>query len=236
MEYFKKIKWHLQKMFRRKMLSFQVRNKPKIFCIGMNKTGTTSFKSAMEALGYSIGDQRRAERLLPEYRKNNFDAILNYCKTAQVFQDIPFSLTNTYPYLDQKFPKAKFILTVRDSPEQWYHSITKFHSINFGEGSIPSVEQLKRATYVYPSFMWEAMQAICNPTEVSPYDKTVLINAYLNYNEQVKDYFKNRSLDLLVINLAEKGSYQKLIDFLGITSPYKDFPWVNKTTEIVEKQ
>jgi hypothetical protein len=37
--------------------------KVKYFCIGRNKTGTTSLKRAFEDLGYPVGDQRKAEIL-----------------------------------------------------------------------------------------------------------------------------------------------------------------------------
>lgn len=70
--------------------------KVKFFCIGRNKTGTTSLKSAFEDLGYPVGNQRKAEILTGKYYfEGNFQPIVDYCKTAQVFQDVPFSYPNT---------------------------------------------------------------------------------------------------------------------------------------------
>jgi hypothetical protein len=45
----------------------------------------------------------------------------------------------------------------------------------------------------------------------------------------VLEYFKDRPDDLLVINLADKGEYQRFVDFIRIQSPFLDFPWENKT-------
>ncbi|NBG66645.1 sulfotransferase [Acidiluteibacter ferrifornacis] len=231
----KKVNGYFYRIYNRIFVPLQIRNHPKVFCIGMNKTGTTSFICAMKDLGYVVGDQAKGEQLLRDYRKNKFKRIIDYCRTAEVFQDVPFSLPKTYEYLDREFPKAKFILTVRDSSEQWYNSITKFHALRFGNGELPTSEQLKKADYIYPSYMWHLMQAICNSSEKNPYDKDLLMDAYDVYNSQVISYFDNRPKDFLLINLSNKDSYSKLVDFLGVSSPFKDFPWENKTNQFTKQ-
>ena len=66
----------------------------KIFCIGMDKTGTTSFVVAAGMLGLSCGDQRIGELLFrsPVRRRNK---MTRYLQSADFFQDVPFSLTPT---------------------------------------------------------------------------------------------------------------------------------------------
>lgn len=86
----------------------------KIFCIGRNKTGTTSLKTALSDLGYRIGNQHRAEQLITHYRDREWKPIVEYCYTADAFQDVPFSLPFTYVVMDRAFPGSKFILSVRD--------------------------------------------------------------------------------------------------------------------------
>jgi len=76
--------------------------------------------------------------------------------TAQAFQDIPFSLPYTFQALDMRFPGSKFILTIRNNPDQWYHSLISFHSKLFGRGKVPDYDDLKKATYVYPDWILEA--------------------------------------------------------------------------------
>ncbi len=48
-------------------------------------------------------------------------------------------------------------------------------------------------------------------------------------NKNIKEYFKGRPDKLLVINVAKKASYGKLMEFLDIDSPYDEFPWENRT-------
>lgn len=204
--------------------------KVKYFCIGRNKTGTTSLKRAFEDLGFPVGNQRKAEILTGEcYFAGNFQPIVDYCKTAQVFQDVPFSYPETYKHLDKAYPGSKFILTIRDDAEQWYRSITRFHAKMFGkDGRIPTVEDLKSATYVQPGFMYNVVRVHGTPDD-DPYNKEIMVAHYERYNQEIIEYFKDRPEDLLVINVAEKGAYQKFVDFLGVDSPYDDFPWENRT-------
>lgn len=209
---------------------FRSREKQKVFCIGRNKTGTTSVKKAFELLGYPVGHQRTAERLhYLHYFNGEFDEIVDYCKFGQVFQDVPFSCPETYKYLDKAFPGSKFILTVRDNGEQWYRSITRFHGKLWGKnGQTPTAQELKDATYVFKGAPYNLV-ALHGTTDEEPYHKETMIAHYEQYNQEIIDYFKDRPDDLLVINIAEEGAYQRFIAFLGVDSPYDDFPWENKT-------
>src|SRR5690606_32403789 len=99
-----------------------------MFCIGLNKTGTTTLETGLKAFNYKMGDQKTGELLFKDWYKRDFKKIIALAKTADAFQDAPFSFPFTFIALDQHFPNAKFILTVRDSPEQWYKSLTTFHS------------------------------------------------------------------------------------------------------------
>lgn len=185
------IKKILKKLKAEYINPYKVRGKPKIFCIGRNKTGTTSFKDAFQELGYIVGNQRKAEYLLHDYKKGNFDKIIQYCKTAQVFQDFPFSYWETYKHLDKAFPDAKFILTVRDSPEQWYDSAIRFYSKIFGNGKIPTKEDLQNATYRWKGRAWESKKMEIDRLglpEDDLYNREILIKSYIDYNQQVIDY------------------------------------------------
>jgi len=206
--------------------------KPKIFCVGRNKTGTTSLAKALSDLGIVVADQRRGEMLLRDWAKRDFRRIVQFCNTAQAFQDVPFSLPYTFQILDIKFPSSKFILTVRDSPEQWYSSLTRFHAKLFGVGRVPNYKDLKSAIYCYPGFMLEANRLIYPTPDDDLYNKEILINHYKSHNESVVQYFRHRPNDLLVINLAEKGAYAKFCKFIGKPSTRQDFARLNKTEDI----
>jgi len=202
----------------------------KYFCVGSNKTGTTSLARAFKNEGFIVGNQREAELLTEDYFKGDFKKILKYCKTAEAFQDVPFSWPDTYKKLDKNFSNAKFILTVRDSSDQWYNSVVNFHAKIFGKGKIPNWELLKNTEYVYRGWAHEIIQKLYNLTlNDDPYDKEVLIDHYEKHNNDVLNYFKDRSEDLLVINLSEKDAYQRFCNFIGVKSDKTEFPWENKT-------
>jgi hypothetical protein len=205
--------------------------KQKIFCIGRNKTGTTSLAVALRELGYVVGDQVRAEYFLPDWGRRDFSRIVRYCYSAQAFQDIPFSLPYTFQAVDMHFPGSKFILTVRDTPEQWYESLIKFHSNAKGLGKerMASLTALKEVTYRYKGFAYDARVLVHDCIEDDPYNKQILIDHYNFHNQMVRDYFRNRPQDLLILNVAEKGAYPKLCNFLGRLCAKEEFPWENKT-------
>ena len=201
----------------------------KIFCIGCNKTGTTSLQKSFSDLSFNVGNQYQAELLINEYMRGNFDAIIKYCESAQVFQDFPFSMPNTFKHLDKAYPNSKFILSIRDNPEQWYNSLIKFHSKLFGNGKVPTKEDLMNVKYVFKGWMWKFNRLFDGLPENDPYNKEILMNHYQKYNEEVIKYFKDRPNDLLIINLSDKNAYKKFCSFLDISSPFNDFPWENKT-------
>jgi hypothetical protein len=202
----------------------------KVFCIGFNKTGTTSVKVAFKELGYRVGNQPVAEGFITDWARRDFSRIIDYCNTADAFQDIPFSLPDTYQSLDAAFPGSKFILTVRENADIWYRSLTTFHAKIFGGGKIPTEDDLARANYRFQGWALCAMQAISAFPEGDPYNKECLVQAYDLHNARVQEYFRNRPTDLLKISLAAEGSFQQFCDFLGKSSQDRYFPWEKRAT------
>ncbi|MDC0362093.1 hypothetical protein OAN12_03530 [Halioglobus sp.] len=218
------LKWQVKSRYH----SLLVKDKVKYFCIGRNKTGTTSLKKAFEDLGFIVGDQRAAELLTDRhYFAGDFEEIIKYCKTAQVFQDVPFSYPDTFKHLDVAYPGSKFILSVRDDAEQWYRSLTAFHSRLFGNGQIPTVEDLHNAAYVRPGFIYNTV-LLHGTTDEDPYNKEKMIAHYDNYNRSVIEYFSDRPNDLLILNVADEIAHQRFADYLGIASMSSGFPWENQ--------
>jgi len=206
-------------------------NAQKIICIGKNKTGTTTISSILKNLGYCLAPQRPAELLIKDWTKGDFNRIIAFVKyNGQAFQDIPFSLPDTFRHVDQAFPNAKFILTERDSPEQWYQSLIKFHSIKFGNGRIPTKEDLMNAKYMYKGFAWEVNRILHDTPDNDPYHKETLIKSYIDYNIAVKEYFKHRGGEkFLVLNVAEPDALQKILGFLGKPGALEKMPWENRS-------
>ena len=221
----------VKKRIRRLINAKRVKSKQKIFCIGRNKTGTTSLKAAFAEFGYVIGEQDVAEHLFEQYYlEDDYAPIIQYCKSAEVFQDVPFSFYQIIPYLDKAFPNSKFILTVRDSPEQWYNSFVKYYSKRSGvTDGIATYDDLLKSTYVSNTFRAKFIVDAHQTTQADPFNKEQLIRQYQNHIAYVENYFKDRPQDLLTVNIAEKSAFQTFLAFIGKTSTATEFPWENKT-------
>lgn len=208
----------------------------KFFCIGQNKTGTKTIKKVLADFNFKLGDQKSGELLLNDWYNRDFRSIIELAKSAEAFQDAPFSFPYTFIALDQYFPQSKFILTVRDSPEQWYNSLVKFHSKLWGDGiNPPTTEDLKNAKYLYKGFAYESSKVIFKTPDDDPYNKDILLDYYTNHNYQVMEYFRSRPEKLLVINVSNDNDYIHLCDFLNKKPIHKTFPWENKTSEKKKK-
>jgi len=200
-------------------LSFRRMRERKVFCIGRNKTGTTSIKKALSDLGYRVGNQRRAERLVRHYRDREFGPIIEYCHTAEAFQDVPFSWPHTYVVLDQTFPNSKFVLTVRDSDE-WYASYIRHQKQVLDTEGVPSPQDLKKHGYVRKGWLYDAKIWQGHPEEKF-YDEGFLKERFQRYNQNVKDYFRFKE-NLLVIDVSSPEAYQKLCSFSHYTTKKRD--------------
>ncbi|MDH4203787.1 MAG: hypothetical protein OEV87_12970 [Phycisphaerae bacterium] len=204
----------------------------KVFCIGFNKTGTTSIGQALIEFGYSLGSQSVAEMLLIDWHRQDFDRLIRFCQTADAFQDIPFSLPGTYRHIDEAFPDAKFILTVRDTEQQWFQSLVRFHTKWFSsdKSRLPDENDLKNALYLYKGSVLDAMRMVFNYPTVALYDEAYYTQLYQQHNQEVTEYFKDKTGKLLKLNLSHPIAYQELAAFLNITVSDKSrFPWKNKT-------
>jgi hypothetical protein len=205
--------------------------KNKIFCVGFNKTGTTSLEQTLINHNYELGNQRQGELLLKDWIVRDFSRIIKLAKSAQAFQDIPFSLPYTFVVMDQNFNDSKFILTIRDSPEIWYESLVRFHSKLWGScgSKVLTMSDLGKVNYLYPGFAELAARNVFNLTGEDPYEKNKLINTYVNHNQSIIDYFRYRPNDLLVLNLKHEDAYKKFCKFLNIDPIANSFPILNKS-------
>ncbi len=208
------------------------KRKKNVFCIGFNKTGTTSLTTLLNKVGYKVGPQLQGELLIKDYAINNFKPIIKFVKKSKcnAFQDIPFSLPDTYKYLSKNFPESKFILTVRDSEDVWYNSLTRFHSSMFGlENRLPTEDDLLNSEHVYKGWMWDVYKYLFGTPKDDLYNKDILCEKYLNHNQQVIDFFKNKPNKLLIVNLNEKNVVSKICSFLNIKNEVTEMPWDNKS-------
>jgi hypothetical protein len=188
------------------------RNSMKVFCLGYQKTGTTSVDWVLQDMGYQVAKAYKQSdfEFSRRLEGGNIFEIKQVAELFDAFQDIPWFLY--YKEFDQWFPGSKFILTTRDSRSWWRSFLRYFRTEN------------------YPLF--EFVYGFGNPVG----HKEVMIERYERHNQEIIDYFKDRPEDLLVIDVSDEGALQDISEFLNKSSTYKKMPHKNATLRLVEKK
>jgi len=103
---------------------------PKVFCIGFNKTGTSSIGKSFETLGYrNTSFNRNLWR--KHYARRDYKAIVEYTAKFDSFSDLPWLKEDVIPVVDQAFPGSKFVYLTRDE-ESWKKSFYNWRYKVFG--------------------------------------------------------------------------------------------------------
>lgn len=213
----------------------------KIFCIGYNKTGTTTLETALRLYGFNLPNQQEQEsRLTRQCFSTNYFELSDFVRKFDAFQDLPFSQGLTYVVADALFPNSKFILTERDS-ESWFNSLISFHKKVF---NLPNLDQLterdvaEKMNYLYPGYVHENQTRILTrfsgETKIvdweNLYNKEYYIDLYERRNNEIKKYFMNSPEKLLIMDITQEKTTQKLCNFLDIPDGFViDMPHSNKT-------
>lgn len=100
---------------------------PKIFCIGLSRTGTTTFNAVMSELGFLArsGPSGLGLRL---HELDRFDDICAIIDKYDCLCDLPYPLL--YRRLADRYPDSMFILTTRSSENTWLESLRKLNLRN----------------------------------------------------------------------------------------------------------
>lgn len=182
---------------------------PKVFEIGLPKTGTTSLGYAFEILGYDHqgyckdshaiaydGSEECGPNTLP--LGDGLEKVLSMIEEHEAFEDGPWHNID-FRELDKRFPNSKFIWLDRDD-ESWYRSFEH----HFGTTH-------KRTWY-----------------SKRP-DKDYWIGIKQRRFSEVIAYFEDRPQDLLVLNLMKGEGWLELCSFLNKPIPDVAFPSANRT-------
>ena len=231
------------KNFTKKVSSIVLSNKEfnKIFCIGYNKTGTTSMQKVLRLYGYNLPNQQEQERQLSKpVFENNYTELIEFCKEYDAFQDMPFSQGLTYVAADALFPNSKFILTERDSND-WFNSMTTFHKKIFKIDDISKLTEkdiLQKFTYLYPGYAHANISRLLAEFDGDQkvirwdklYDKKTYIEMYESRNIEIKRFFTNSPHKLLVIDISKESDTSRICEFLNIPLSHSiKMPQENKT-------
>ena len=178
--------------------------KPKVFCIGFHKTGTTSLELALKKLGYRVTGSFGTKD--PDIASKVHVMAYAIVDQFDAFEDNPWPLL--YQELDQRYPGSKFILTRRPAAA-WIQSQLR----DFASTETP----MRRWIY--------GEDAGCPAGNEDTY-----IARYERHNHEVLGYFGDRTEDLLIFDLPKGDGWNKLCPFLGCEIPDEPFPHANKAS------
>jgi len=220
-------------------LKVRLKQKPKVFVIGANKTGTTSMNKFLQDLGYRMGPQRKFELLAFDYFDGKWERILNIIKNYEAFQDTPFSkATNEFLLeLQQRYPDAKFILSTRDDASEWYHSLLQFHrKLWFKDKAIVDWKDVKEVNYGTEGLLLHFMlsnhslETLPDGYSKLPYDQEILEQWYNDYNSRIVKFFEGNA-NFIVVNLKDQNTTDQLKEFLGHPTSRARIGRLNVTAE-----
>lgn len=175
----------------------------KTFCIGLFKTGTTSYSRAMSLLG--LRDLHFPQRYV---------AALAETRSPFLWSRVPFdSMSNVHetewPELPALYPDCRFVLTTRDI-EQW----------------LPSVQQ--HMSHAWP----DALRAVFDdrfdrvfgvPCRADAFDEALFRRKFSGHDEHVRDACPR----LLVLNLDSSGDDKLQALSVHVAQPVQ-YPHANK--------
>lgn len=213
----------------------------KIFCIGQNKTGTTSLEALLMLYGYRLPTQAVQEKKVTRQAfLGNYRPLNDFVPHYDAFQDQPFSQGDIYIAADCLFPGSKFILTYRDS-DAWFDSLCRFHSQLFGVKDINAVteEDVLKFDYLYPGYCHETVKQLLTVYERGQvkvrwdllYDRAFYIEMYERRNAAIRCYFAERPEDFLAIDFTEQRTSEEICQFLNIPEEFTiEVPHLNRTS------
>ena len=112
-----------------------------------------------------------------------------------------------YKKLDKAFPNSKFILTTR-SLESWLNSYGYFLSW---------FRPFEGVEIVFQRYLYGDVK----------FNKETYTEAFIKHHKEVKEYFKDKPNDFLIMDFTKGDEWDKLCKFLNCRTPYYPFPHSN---------
>lgn len=181
----------------------------RLFGIGMHKTATTSLHSALKILGLDSAHWKNAY-----WAKSIWDEMQAWGTSLTLEKhyalcDLP--ITTLYEKLDKGYPGSKFILTVRNE-ERWLQSVKNHWD--------PDRNQFRAAWSTDP-FTHKIHKAVYGQ---KGFDAEIFLARYRRHNAEVREYFKDRPEDLLVMDMDFNPGWDGLCRFLDKPAPECEYP------------
>jgi hypothetical protein len=192
----------------------------KIFCVSMQRSGTTSVGDWFEAHGMKRAGSPTSVKLgwTRSWLRGEYDRIFSCPEfiQANLLEDDPWWCTDFFKILAERFPDAKFILLERD-PDAWFESMC--HS---WAGRNPGWTDVHARLYDRDT----DLQAFIQKNPGSPPDKFGLLSIvehrehykaiYRRHGESVRTFFRDQPERLFAGRLEDPGVFAEMCRFAGI--------------------
>ncbi len=205
-----------------------IKERSKIFCLSMQRTGTTSVGKFFKSFGYNVAGWPESKRNNWSYHweQGNFEKIFNSkdFRSNQVFEDDPWWLPEFYKVLYHRFPNSKFILFTRNE-DKWFNSMlshskgkilgnTKIHcKVYRREEDFLNTFQKQKERLLYDGKKSD------NLLELKGYENHYK-KLYFTRNVEVKDYFALKAPEsFFTCTLEDPLKWQKLAGFMNLKIP-----------------
>jgi hypothetical protein len=189
----------------------------RIFGLGLTRTGTSSLTRALNLLGYRslhLPQDDRTKDEVKAFLAGGGDRLrLSVLKKYDALTDTP--ICAAFEGLDAAYPGSRFVLTVREK-ESWLESCQRFFwdwidpwlLANPDNPSVDYIRAIHRKIYGTPTF-----------------DREQFSRAHDEYHERVRRHFRDRSEDLLTIDICAGEGWDPLCEFLALPHPGTQFPY-----------
>ena len=171
-----------------------VEHSPKLIGVGLNRTGTKTLRAFCESWGFRhlTYDSEAFEM----YRSGDTVSLLDRMAGYDSFEDWPWPLV--FREIDERYPDAKFVLTVRRDPETWYASLCNL-----------AVRQGPLRQYAQHIYGYAMPQG----------HKAELMAFYEQHNEAVRSHFADRPDKLLEVCWEAGDDGATVAQFMGLPVP-----------------
>lgn len=175
--------------------------KPKVFGIGVFKTGLTSLGQALSMLGYRYsGEEWYHGKIIDDpwdlhsgMSDDHLRILIARAREYDALIDFPWMFR--FREMDEAFPNARFIYTIRD-PERIVRSLWDYRKERgTREEDLPSRDRI--------------------------------IGRYREHGELVRRHFSGRK-NFLIMDIEAGAGWAELCGFLGEPIPDVAFPWANR--------
>jgi len=205
-----------------------------IICLGLNKTGTSSFVKALDNFGYSVfPEQALLHNVVPDVFHKDYGKLISILNNPQynVFNDAPFSFPGIHEIIFDNRPNDIYVLTLRANTKKWVKSVVNFYDSLKGNALIfdnsyihtymSDGTQSKLIGHLYPIFKSWGIDSLDNL-------ENKLTKVYDTHIENCVNFFSKKK-NFFIVEIEKPGELKKFTNWLGLENTTEDFPWENRS-------